>query len=202
MLPYENGRHCNRCSTTVTDFSGLSDEEVQNFFRNNNYQPVCGHFRNTQLDRIQLHIPAYVMGKPIAFWKKFLVIFLVCFGSQLFPFDTFIGNNTSLYAQTTGNKQQKRKKKEKKYPKVKAIKIDPHWVNGFIAIEPIDNKIKECPSLQKISDSAASGDTLNTITATPAAKDNNKDMPGESLPMPKMDFILPAVFTLRRKKRT
>lgn len=33
MLPVERGRHCQRCSKTVVDFTGMGDEEVIAFFR-------------------------------------------------------------------------------------------------------------------------------------------------------------------------
>ena len=49
MTPNEQGRFCNACQKTVTDFTGLTDNEILNIVRNNSN--VCGRFYADQLER-------------------------------------------------------------------------------------------------------------------------------------------------------
>ncbi len=82
MSPDEKGAFCNVCSKTVIDFTSLSDEEVQNYFLNNRGKKNCGRFRNDQL--INANDPLkQLLADAIPFWKKFLAIVLVVFGSFL-----------------------------------------------------------------------------------------------------------------------
>jgi CarboxypepD_reg-like domain/Secretion system C-terminal sorting domain len=50
MTPVEQGRYCGSCKKNVVDFSGSSDEEVIDFFKNYNGS-TCGRFSNDQLNR-------------------------------------------------------------------------------------------------------------------------------------------------------
>jgi hypothetical protein len=82
MSPDEQGAFCNVCSKTVIDFTSLSDEEVQNYFLNNRGKKNCGRFRNDQLTDADDLLP-YLLAGSIPFWKKFLAIVLIVFGSFL-----------------------------------------------------------------------------------------------------------------------
>ena len=104
MMPADSGRHCKSCDKIVVDFSVLNDDEIKTFFITNYNNPVCGRFKKSQIDRIRIYIPSHVFNKPIPFWKKFLIIFLICFGNNLYPFDIIIGNSPDLYAQSVANK--------------------------------------------------------------------------------------------------
>lgn len=55
MNPTEKGRFCNSCQKQVIDFTGMKDDKVAAFFRKTT-TPVCGRFRNDQLQR-ELMIP-------------------------------------------------------------------------------------------------------------------------------------------------
>jgi hypothetical protein len=46
----ENRRHCASCNKVITDFSGMSDEELLRYFRKNGN--LCGRFSPMQLNRI------------------------------------------------------------------------------------------------------------------------------------------------------
>lgn len=51
------GKHCSRCAKTVIDFSSMSDAEILAMLRNSKGE-VCGHFQNSQLDRLIAPPPA------------------------------------------------------------------------------------------------------------------------------------------------
>jgi len=82
MLPDDKGRFCQVCSKTVVDFMSLSDEEVENYFLEKREQKTCGRFRNDQLTNRSGSLPQ-LLSTPIPFWKKFLAIVLILFGSFL-----------------------------------------------------------------------------------------------------------------------
>ncbi|MEI9807753.1 MAG: hypothetical protein WDO16_07680 [Bacteroidota bacterium] len=82
MSPNEQGAFCSVCSKTVVDFTSLSDEEVQNYFLSKRGQKTCGRFRNDQLTDADDPLRRLLAGS-IPFWKKFLAIVLVVFGSLL-----------------------------------------------------------------------------------------------------------------------
>ena len=85
MQPKPNGRYCTACETTVIDFSKMSNEEVANFFLLNNREPVCGRFKAAQLERIEIVVPTYFFKKHIPLWKKYLLLLLVCFATDILP---------------------------------------------------------------------------------------------------------------------
>ncbi len=87
MQPTEVGRHCNSCKKDVVDFSVLSDDEVKNYLIKNIGKETCGRFYNHQIDRIKIVLPQNILHSKIARWKKFLVVFMICFGVQLFSID-------------------------------------------------------------------------------------------------------------------
>ncbi len=90
MIPGKGGRHCSSCSKTVTDFTSMSDEAIEQFFITNQGKNICGRFRSTQIDRIRIDLPANIFSIKIPYWKKFLVAFLVIYGSTFFGIDTTI----------------------------------------------------------------------------------------------------------------
>ena len=112
MQQVNNGRHCLSCKKTVIDFTLMNDEAIQNYFIQNKLQPVCGRFKNEQLDRISIHLPSYLLQKKIRPWKKWLVILLLCFGSTVFSVDVFFGNG-NLYAQTQQPKKHHKAKRKR-----------------------------------------------------------------------------------------
>jgi hypothetical protein len=82
MSPNEQGAFCKVCSKTVVDFTILNDDEVKNYFLSNHGQKTCGRFRNDQLTDANDPLPR-LLADAIPFWKKFLAIVLVVFGSFL-----------------------------------------------------------------------------------------------------------------------
>ena len=82
MSPQEKGRFCQVCSKTVVDFTSLSDEQVKNYFLQQAGQKTCGRFRSGQLTNTDNVLPR-LLQSSIPFWKKFLAIVLILFGSLL-----------------------------------------------------------------------------------------------------------------------
>lgn len=82
MTPNEQGAFCTVCSKTVIDFTSKSEEEVKKYFFQNRQKSTCGRFRNTQLSEAENLLPQLLAGS-IPFWKKFLAILLILFGSFL-----------------------------------------------------------------------------------------------------------------------
>ena len=81
MSPREQGAFCTVCAKTVVDFTKLSNEEIKNFFLRHQGQKTCGRFTNDQLAAPRtLH---ELLSRPIPFWKKFLAIVCIIFGSFL-----------------------------------------------------------------------------------------------------------------------
>jgi hypothetical protein len=66
------GRFCQSCSKTVTDFSSMSDTEILKFLSTTSGS-TCGRFTSDQLDR-QIHVPATPAKKT--FWAYILSMFL------------------------------------------------------------------------------------------------------------------------------
>jgi hypothetical protein len=52
MTPDGRGRHCAACSKTVIDFTVMTDSEVAAIFLGAGNNLPCGHFLETQLDRL------------------------------------------------------------------------------------------------------------------------------------------------------
>ena len=110
MAATEKGKFCSSCTKEVIDFTVWEEKAITDFFAAINNQPICGRFRTHQLDRSRIYIPSYLITKPIKKWQRYLLILLLCFGTELFQVDILIGNHQSLYAQTSGNKSHPRKK--------------------------------------------------------------------------------------------
>jgi hypothetical protein len=82
MTPNEKGAYCKVCSKTVVDFTKLSDDEVKDYFFTNRDKNTCGHFRTDQLaDEDKLL--TWLLNEPVAFWKKFMAIVVIVFGTLL-----------------------------------------------------------------------------------------------------------------------
>ncbi|GAL79736.1 hypothetical protein JCM19274_3148 [Algibacter lectus] len=83
MIPEEKGRFCNSCSKTVIDFTKMDTMEIQDFINQNKENNICGHFRQTQLDSINLHIPSHVLTQRQSFNHIFLWTLLIVMGTTL-----------------------------------------------------------------------------------------------------------------------
>ena len=91
MLKTNDGRHCNSCKKDVIDFSRMNDAEVQNYFLQNKDKETCGRFYSNQLDRIKIHLPQNILQSDISHWKKYIIILMICFGTNLFSVEVVLG---------------------------------------------------------------------------------------------------------------
>lgn len=83
MTPKEKGRFCNSCVKTVIDFTKMDTYEIQDFINENKGNRVCGHFKQSQLDGINIHIPSQVLTARKSFHKTFLLALLIVMGTTL-----------------------------------------------------------------------------------------------------------------------
>lgn len=83
MTPEAKGRFCNSCAKTVIDFTQMDTYEIQNFIIDNQENRICGHFKQTQLDSVNLRIPLHVIAHPKSFYKSFLLALLIAMGTSL-----------------------------------------------------------------------------------------------------------------------
>ncbi len=63
MTPVEQGRFCQNCQKTVTDFSMMSDKEIISIF-SNPQKNICGRFHSEQLNR-EVSIPVNARRQPL-----------------------------------------------------------------------------------------------------------------------------------------
>jgi len=85
MLPEEKGRFCNSCSKTVVDFSNKTDFEIKNYLQENSHTKVCGHFKESQLNRpLNYSLNLNDLPKNISTTKAFVIALFLVFGSILF----------------------------------------------------------------------------------------------------------------------
>ncbi|MET3979496.1 hypothetical protein ABIB39_002081 [Mucilaginibacter sp. UYP27] len=66
MTPVEQGRHCNVCRKTVTDFTVMSNNEIINYFTE--HTNTCGRFDSHQLASVNNHLE--LQDKPKFSWKR------------------------------------------------------------------------------------------------------------------------------------
>ncbi len=83
MTPKEKGRFCDSCAKTVIDFTKMEDYKIQDFINKNRNNRICGHFKQSQLDSINLHIPSQVLEQHQSFHKLFLLVLLIVMGTTL-----------------------------------------------------------------------------------------------------------------------
>ena len=96
MTPKEKGRFCSSCSKTVVDFTKMRAYEIQDFISQNKNNRICGHFKQTQLDSINLHIPSHVLSKQYNFNKLFLIALMIVMGTSLFSCTNKSGNKQKI----------------------------------------------------------------------------------------------------------
>ena len=211
MTNADSGRYCKSCDKIVVDFSVLSDNEIRAFFLTNNHKPVCGRFHKSQVDRIRISIPSHVFNKQISYWKKFLIIFLICFGSNLYPFDVIISDYPNLYAQSSTNKAAQ-KKHNLKRPKIIENQIEitdvvsnpgiEIMILGFTQSVPTA-AIMPIPNIAdvKVKSEESKSKPLSYETLQESENRKQKDSPSQPKSENNNECILPAGVKYRLKRR-
>lgn len=96
MTPKEKGRFCDSCSKTVIDFTKMRANEIQDFINENKSNRICGHFKQTQLDSINLRIPSHILSKQHSFNRLFLLVLMIAMGASLFNCTNKNGNKQKI----------------------------------------------------------------------------------------------------------
>ncbi len=96
MSPRDKGKFCSSCSKTVVDFTKMNTYEIQDFIHQNKNKRVCGHFKQAQLDSINLHIPSKVLEQRLNFHKLFLLALLITMGTSLMNCTNKNGNSQKI----------------------------------------------------------------------------------------------------------
>lgn len=197
MLPNDSGKHCTACATTVIDFSTMNDEQVASFFLLNNPQPVCGRFKASQIERIEIVVPPYFFQKRMALWKKYLLLLLVCFATEILPGNVLFNTNTGLYAQTIQtikkkNAKNKRAHKRRKKIKAKQVKWDEVMILGFTQTIP-EKTFQPNPE----PEGAKPVENISQINLLPG---NKNDMPGKRQKNTRWIYSAALIMRKRRKK--
>src|SRR5258706_15853701 len=81
MTPLERGAYCASCRKEVTDFTGMPDTEIIDYFQKKKNEPVCGRFKTDQLNRPLIEISSAIFSMNILFWKKFLAALFIYFSA-------------------------------------------------------------------------------------------------------------------------
>lgn len=186
----------------------MSDAAIQQYFIQRQGEGVCGHFKAAQLQRVRITLPGYVLQRKLRGWQKFLVMLLLCFGSNFMGIDVLWGGNgNALYAQTVAKskgvaKAKKNKKRKRELQSHVSIainrKIRPDgeiYMAGYIVTKPEPTAIM--PEWgwhqQAVADSA---DRLNLTD-----KNTDKKSPPPITPSQRSEYLLPLVWRRRKKQR-
>ena len=114
MNTVATGRFCQSCQKTVTDFSQYTDSELMDFFKKRNYQPLCGRIQQHRINKIYIELPNTLFKSRVPFWKKFLAICLVVFGSSLFTPENSYSQAVMTVQVVNGKKVKSQKSKKHK----------------------------------------------------------------------------------------
>lgn len=83
MTVVEKGRHCKACDKVLTDFTGMSDQELLRFLDEKDTK-LCGRFDRSQLDRVLQPRAKANSGFPV-FWKLMVASLLTAGTLQANP---------------------------------------------------------------------------------------------------------------------
>ena len=94
MIPGEKQAFCKLCARKVIDFTAMNDKEIRNYLLEKSHQKVCGRFRNEQVaEKVN---PLTLLSDAVPFWKKFLAIVVIVFGSLLMSCKKKLKNNSGI----------------------------------------------------------------------------------------------------------
>ena len=88
MTSSEKGAFCGKCQIDVVDFSNKSPIEVKLILQENVGKHMCGRFKKTQLDDINLDYSNWETQSLRTFQSKFVYALVVVFGMTLFSCNT------------------------------------------------------------------------------------------------------------------
>jgi hypothetical protein len=200
MTPNQQGKHCNACAKTVVDFTAMTDEAVHQYFITHYEKQICGHFKNTQLQRISITLPQNIFRIQLPFWKKFLVAFLIAFGSTFFAIDTVVAGNKFTQGNTIKTTDKKLTLKKKKHRKKSKKEKNLVWlmestISGFTVTIPkkeLDN------SIFKDSQTVKNKKTNSTTTQINSTSSLPEKQPPQTPQPQKTEFIIPTAIAVKK----
>ena len=96
MTSVQKGRFCNRCATTVVDFTGMSVQEIKAHLSANTGKKICGRFNTETLDSVHLSISSNIIKNTRTFRKAFLLALLITMGTTLVNCTDSNGNQKKI----------------------------------------------------------------------------------------------------------
>jgi len=112
MTPSQQGAFCGKCQIDVVDFSNKTPLEVKLILQENVGKHMCGRFKKTQLDDINLEYTNWETQSLKTFQSKFVYALVVVFGMTLFscngPDEMIMGDMmpTEHYAPDSNSHQE------------------------------------------------------------------------------------------------
>ena len=181
MTPNEQGRHCNVCCKTVVDFTGMNDEDVKYFFiKKKKEAPVCGRFKNEQLQYKKIQLPYNIHSFTMPLWKRFLTACLLAFSSMLFSCGALIGQVDTM-GETTIN-EGPTNSNEIALP----APSPPKYASGVVML-PVDTNITK--KVSKMENNICENPSMTTeavqsqgsnSTSSPGSKNDSTSNDGET----------------------
>lgn len=92
----DSSKFCLTCNKVVKDFTTMSDDEIKHYFITYKDKPTCGRFYKNQIENIRIEFQENILTSNIVFWQKFLMLFLVCFGQDLFAVEFSIAQTNNI----------------------------------------------------------------------------------------------------------
>jgi hypothetical protein len=85
MTPDAKGRFCGSCNKSVYDLSNKSDEEIHDILKGHESGKICGHVKNTQLNRpLNFSVPLHLLPTNASPFRAFAMALFLVFGTTLF----------------------------------------------------------------------------------------------------------------------
>ena len=96
MTSIEKGKFCDRCATTVIDFTAMSAQEIKAYLGANMGKKICGRFNTETLDSVHLSISSHIIKNTRTFRKAFLLALLITMGTTLVNCTDSNGNQKKI----------------------------------------------------------------------------------------------------------
>ncbi|MXN93035.1 hypothetical protein GR160_17550 [Flavobacterium sp. Sd200] len=96
MTPNAQGKFCGQCQKTVTDFSGMTNDQIAIYIHLNAGEKMCGRFKKTQLESIIIQVPERIIYTQTSFRRMFMLALLVVMGTTLLSCADDFGNKQPI----------------------------------------------------------------------------------------------------------
>ncbi|MCV2486130.1 hypothetical protein OD917_14435 [Flavobacterium sp. SH_e] len=167
MTPNEKGRFCAVCNTTVIDFTNKLPSEIQQFYIQNENQKICGRFRKSQTELVDIRIPSNILFSQNQYHKIFLLALFIAMGTSLFSCSDSNGNKHKIDSITI-DKEEKTKRERELNQLVRQLRNNNHRGTTMGPPPPLKYETKPSPK-KKIKNESL---TINIDTTQTDSKKN------------------------------